>query len=79
MSAKKVVSVTKRAADISKIEEIKEVQAAPIIEEPTPEEEPYIPHIEELFSMKFHGSNGELLGVRRSIKLGMLEIYEIRS
>mgnify|MGYP000962099231 FL=1 len=79
MSAKKVVSVTKRAADISKIEEIKEVQAAPIIEEPTPEEEPYIPHIEELFSMTFHDSNGELLGVRRSIKLGMLEIYEIRS
>ncbi len=79
MSAKKVVTVTKRAADITTKEEIQEV-AAPVVEEVKPEiKEPVIPHLSELYTMVFRNDHGNLFGVRRGMKLGTIELYEKRS
>lgn len=47
----------------------------PIVEQP---KEQTIPNISELFTMKFKTDRGELVGIRRGMKLGSIEIYEVK-
>lgn len=60
---------------------VKKVAPPVVVEQPFIIEQPKeqtIPNISELFTMKFKTDRGELVGIRRGMKLGSIEIYEVK-
>jgi len=76
MAQRKVV---KRATKPKTVEQFIDDFAKAEAEKPKEEKvEVVLPHISEIFSMKFRTDNGDIVGIRRGMKLGSIEFYPVK-
>ena len=76
MAQRKVV---KRATKPKTVAEFIDDFAKAEAEKPKEEKvEVVLPHISEIFSMKFRTDNGDIVGIRRGMKLGSIEFYPVK-
>ena len=77
MAQRKVV---KRATKPKTVEQFIDDFAKAEAEKPKEEKvEVVLPHISEIFSMKFMTDNGDIVGIRRGMKLGSIEFYPVQN
>lgn len=77
MTQRKVV---KRATKPKTVEQFIDDFAKAEAEKPNEEKvEVVLPHISEIFSMKFRTDNGDIVGIRRGMKLGSIEFYPVKN
>ena len=71
--------VVKRATKPKTVAEFIDDFAKAEAEKPKEEKvEVVLPHISEIFSMKFRTDNGDIVGIRRGMKLGSIEFYPVK-
>ena len=72
--------VVKRATKPKTVAEFIDDFAKAEAEKPKEEKvEVVLPHIDEIFSMKFITDNGDIVGIRRGMKLGSIEFYPVQN
>jgi len=72
--------VVKRATKPKTVEQFIDDFAKAEAEKPKEEKvEVVLPHISEIFSMKFRTDNGDIVGIRRGMKLGSIEFYPVQN
>ena len=72
--------VVKRATKPKTVAEFIDDFAKAEAEKPKEEKvEVVLPHISEIFSMKFRTDNGDIVGIRRGMKLGSIEFYPVKN
>ena len=77
MAQRKVV---KRITKPKTVEQFIDDFAKAEAEKPKEEKvEVVLPHISEIFSMKFRTDNGDIVGIRRGMKLGSIEFYQVQN
>lgn len=76
MTQRKVVKRTTKPKTVEQfIDDFAKAEA----EKPKEEKvEVVLPHISEIFSMKFRTDNGDIVGIRRGMKLGSIEFYPVK-
>ena len=73
-------NVVKRATKPKTVEQFIDDFAKAEAEKPKEEKvEVVLPHISEIFSMKFRTDNGDIVGIRRGMKLGSIEFYPVQN
>lgn len=77
MAQRKVVKrITKPKTVAEFIDDFAKAEA----EKPKEEKaEAILPHIDEIFSMKFRTDSGDIVGIRRGMKLGSIEFYPVQN
>ena len=73
-------NVVKRATKPKTVEQFIDDFAKAEAEKPKEEKvEIVLPHINEIFSMKFITDKGDIVGIRRGMKLGSIEFYPVKN